>query len=81
MPRYSLVIDDLAHRSDADLHQRSLPPLQKLALWLLRDARDPERLLASFDTSASTMLTLFEDPFGTDALPSSFATCLASSTR
>jgi len=49
VPRCSMVVLDLARLSDAELQARSLPALQQLTLWLLRDARAPERLLASFD--------------------------------
>jgi hypothetical protein len=49
VPRFAMIVDDLAHRSNADLKGRSVPTFQKLALWLLRDARDPARLLANFD--------------------------------
>jgi hypothetical protein len=49
VPQFAMIVDDLAHRTNADLKARSLPPFQKLALWLLRDARDPARVLANFD--------------------------------
>lgn len=48
LPRFSIVTLDLADLSDEDLQARSLAPFQKLALWLLRDARAPSRLLAHF---------------------------------
>lgn len=64
VPRFSLIIDDLAHLSDDALHARSLPAFPALALWALRDARDPVRLLRSFDTWSSTMLELLESPGG-----------------
>ncbi|HEX3764678.1 MAG TPA: Rpn family recombination-promoting nuclease/putative transposase [Kofleriaceae bacterium] len=73
MPRFSLLIDDLAHLSDAELHARSLAAFQKLALWLLRDARDPVRLLSSFERWAAAMLELLEGPGGF----ASFATLVA----
>jgi hypothetical protein len=62
--RFLLIIEDLAHRSDDDLAARLLGPFQKLALWLLRDARDPDRLLESFDTWIPTMLQLLRSPSG-----------------
>jgi hypothetical protein len=67
LPRFSLLIEDIAHLSDADLQVRSLAPYQKLALWLLRDARDPVRLLGSFGTWVSPMLELLSSPGGFDA--------------
>lgn len=55
---------------DADLLVRSLAAFQKLALWLLRDARDSVRLLDSFGTWISTMVELLTGPEGFE----SFAT-------
>jgi hypothetical protein len=68
MPRFSLLIEDLAARSDADLQVRSLAAFQKLALWLLRDARDPVRLLDSFETWSATMIELLDGPDGLASL-------------
>jgi hypothetical protein len=67
VPRFSLIVDDLAHLSDDDLKARSLEAFQKLALWLLRDARDPDRLLESFGTWIPTMLQLVRSPSGREA--------------
>jgi len=67
VPRFSLIVDDLAHLSDEDLKGRSLEAFQKLSLWLLRDAREPDRLLASFDSWTSTMLELLRSPSGIEA--------------
>jgi Putative transposase, YhgA-like len=49
VPTLAFIVDDLAHRSDADLKARSLGTFQKLTLWLLRDARDTSRLLDHVD--------------------------------
>lgn len=67
LPRFSLLIEDLAHLSNEDLQARSLAAFQKLTLWLLRDARDPARLLASFDTWARTMMQVLRAPSGIEA--------------
>ena len=40
VPRFSMIVDDLAQLSNDDLATRPLPAFPKLALWLLRDARD-----------------------------------------
>jgi hypothetical protein len=64
VPRFSLIIDDLAQLSDAALRARSMAAISTLALWALRDARNPVRLLRSFDTWSSTMLELLEPPDG-----------------
>jgi hypothetical protein len=55
VPRCSMIIVDLAHLTDDDLKARSLAVFQKLALWLLRDARDPVRFLSSFGAWASAL--------------------------
>lgn len=67
VPRFSLVLDDLAHLSDDDLKARSLGAFQKLALWLLRDARDAARLLESFDAWRTEMLQVLHRPDGREA--------------
>ena len=67
IPRSSLIIDDLAQLSNADLQARSLGAFQKLALWLLRDARAPRRLLANFDTWIATFAEAERGPTGVDA--------------
>jgi hypothetical protein len=64
VPRFSLIIDDLAHASDAALRARSMEAFPTLVLWLLRDVREPVRLLRSFDTWRSTMLELLESSDG-----------------
>ena len=58
MPRFSLIVEDLTQLSNADLAARPLAAFPKLALWLLRDARDPAGLLASFDAWIPAMLEL-----------------------
>jgi hypothetical protein len=67
VPRFSLIIEDLAHLTDADLKARSLAAFQKLALWLLRDARDPARLLESFGFWVDAMLQAERAPGGAKA--------------
>jgi hypothetical protein len=56
VPRFSMIVDDLAHLSNDDLEARSLAAFPQLALWLLRDARDPARLLDSFGDWISAMV-------------------------
>ena len=69
VPQFSLIIDDLAHRTDEELRQRSLAAFPKLALWLLRDAHDPLRMLHSFDGWAPTMLDVLRASNGADRFP------------
>jgi hypothetical protein len=66
VPQFSLVIDDLSRLSDGALAARMLAPYPTLAIWLLRDAHDPGRLLRSFDTWRATMLALLQSPDGVD---------------
>jgi hypothetical protein len=68
IPRSSLIIDDLAFLSNDDLQARSLGAFQKLALWLLRDARAPRRLLDNFDTWIETFAEAERAPAGNDAI-------------
>jgi hypothetical protein len=68
VPRCSMVIEDLAGVSDDDLQARSLAAFQKLALWLLRDARAPRRLLDSFDTWIGAFGEAERAPAGNDAI-------------
>jgi hypothetical protein len=66
VPRFSMIVDDLMQLTDGDLAARPLAAFQRLALWLLRDARDPARLLHSFDAWIPEMLALARTPSGRD---------------
>ena len=68
VPRCAMITLDLAHLSNAELKARSLAPFQKLALWALRDARDPVRLLANFDAWRPEMTEAGRTRSGQDAL-------------
>jgi predicted transposase YdaD len=68
IPRSSLIIDDLAHLSNDALKARSLAAFQKLALWLLRDARAPTRLLDNFDAWIVTFAEAERAPASIDAI-------------
>jgi hypothetical protein len=68
VPRFSMIVEDLAARSDDDLWARSLGPFQKVALWLLRDSRDPVRLLDGFDAWTPTIMEAGQSRSGSDAM-------------
>jgi hypothetical protein len=68
VPRCSMIVEDLMQLSNADLAARALGAFQKLALWLLRDARDSARLLDSFDAWIPAMLELERSRSGRDSL-------------
>ena len=59
VPRFSMLVDDLAQLSNADIKARSLAAFPKLVLWALRDTRDAARFIdnigqwdAEFDEAA-----------------------------
>jgi flagellar biosynthesis/type III secretory pathway protein FliH len=56
VPRCEMIVEDLARRSNDELKARALAAVPKVALWLLRDARDPVRLLSNFDVWRSAMI-------------------------
>ncbi len=55
VPRFRLIIEDLAHRSNDDIKAWSLGVFQRLALWLLRDARDGRALLPNVTAWADAL--------------------------
>jgi hypothetical protein len=68
MPRFSPIVLDLTLLSNDDLKAWALPPFQKLALWLLRDGRDPARLLGNFETWRPLINEAGRSRFGYNAL-------------
>lgn len=68
VPRCSMLALDLTQQSNEDLQARSLPAFQRLALWLLRDGRDPDRLLANFEAWRPAMAEAGRTRAGLDAL-------------
>jgi hypothetical protein len=68
VPRCSMIVEDLARLSNDDLAARPLGAFPKLALWLLRDARDPARLLESFDVWIPQMLEIGRTESGLESL-------------
>jgi hypothetical protein len=56
VPRFSILALDLGGQSNEALRARSLAAFQKVALWLLRDSREPLRLLGNFDAWAPMIL-------------------------
>jgi predicted transposase YdaD len=55
VPNMQLVIDDLAFTTDAELQARPLLPVPKVAVWLLRDGRDVDALLAHIPVWAEVL--------------------------
>jgi len=68
MPRFSLISLDLALLSDEDLKARTLASFQKLALWLLRDGRNPACLLGNFETWRPLIIQAGQSRYGRDII-------------
>ncbi|MFV8751831.1 Rpn family recombination-promoting nuclease/putative transposase [Nannocystaceae bacterium ST9] len=68
VPAFALLVDDLAHVSNEELKARALAGFAKLALWMLRDARMTERLMASLPAWAEAFAEAAQTPRGLEAL-------------
>jgi predicted transposase/invertase (TIGR01784 family) len=67
VPHFRLLVEDLAHLSNDDLHQFALAAFPTLALWLLRDARDPDTLFANLDHWIEAFSDAAHAPSGMEA--------------
>jgi predicted transposase YdaD len=68
VPHFRLLVEDLAHLSNDDLHEFALDAFPTLALWLLRDARDPSTLFANLDFWVDAFHDAAHAPSGMEAL-------------
>jgi predicted transposase YdaD len=68
VPSFSLIVHDLAHLSDEDLHEWALAAFPKLSLWLLRDGRDGPRLLRNFEQWVDALREVLHAPHGLEAV-------------
>src|SRR5690606_6271409 len=68
LPDFVYLVDDLSKLSDEELAARGLADFPSLALWLLRDIRDPEALLRGLTTRAGALETLLRGPNGAEYL-------------
>jgi predicted transposase/invertase (TIGR01784 family) len=62
IPRFELILDDLSRASDGELKARGLAALSSLALWALRDVRNPERFFRHLGAWADLLNELAENP-------------------
>jgi predicted transposase/invertase (TIGR01784 family) len=69
IPDFRYFVDDLHRTDDAQLQQRPLAEQARLALWLLRDARDAAVLLRTLTHWASVLESLAQRPDSEDSLP------------
>ena len=63
-----LLFEHLTHVSNEQLRARALAAFPKLALWLLRDARDAARLIANLEHWAEAFRAAREAPNGIQAV-------------
>jgi predicted transposase YdaD len=67
-PSFEVVIDDISHRTDAELRARALGPMALLALLFLRDGRREGRILEELPDWADLVLALWNSPNGRRAI-------------
>jgi predicted transposase YdaD len=68
LPSFAIVVEDLARYSNADLRRLALSCFPTLAVWALRDARDPQRLLANLEHWAHAFVEAQLSPRGLAAI-------------
>lgn len=68
VPSFELTLLDLAHLSNEELRDRALDAFCKLALWLLRDARDADRLFENLEFWTATFRQALATPRGIEAV-------------
>ena len=67
VPEFEILLDDLSRVSNDALRQRSLAVFPRVALWLLRDGRDAETLLANLVQWARALDEVARAPNGFEA--------------
>ncbi len=68
VPRFSILVQDLSAWNDEEIRQRVLAAFPRLALWVLRDAREPDRLHARLHLWTSALIEAAAAPNGITAL-------------
>ncbi len=68
LPDFAYLVDDLHHTTDRQLRSRPLADFPRLALWLMRDARDGITLLAKLRDWAALFELVGRSPGGRDAI-------------
>lgn len=68
LPDFTYAVDDLHHTADADLRQRAFALQARIALWLMRDARDGTQLLRGLVDWLEDLEALARQPGGAHAL-------------
>jgi predicted transposase/invertase (TIGR01784 family) len=68
VPHFRLLVEDLSHVTNEQLRSRALAAFPMLALWLLRDGRDAEKLLANLAHWADAFRAAWDAPSGMQAV-------------
>src|SRR5690606_3038058 len=64
VPAFTVRVEDLSRWPDARLRSMSLAAFPKLALWMLRDARDGDRLMAKLGRWLTAFTEALAAPHG-----------------
>lgn len=64
IPNFELLVDDLATLDDEALQRRPLSPFPKVALWVLRDARNVDAFFAHLQAWAAQLQEMASDASG-----------------
>jgi hypothetical protein len=68
VPRFRFLLDDLAGETDEALRQRAMSALGRLALWCLRNARNPEAIVKGLGKWLGLVREVRRAPSGMAAL-------------
>ena len=68
VPRCTLLLDDISGASNESLRRKAIAAFPTLALWLLRDARDPARMFANFGSWVSAFHEVLRAQNGVEAV-------------
>lgn len=67
-PSFALLVEDLARMSNDEIKGLALDSFPALALWALRDARDPDRLLRNLEHWADAFIATMRSRRGIEGL-------------
>lgn len=68
VPRFSVLVEDLGEWSNEAIKQRVMAAFPRLALWALRDARDPRRLVENLAHWGAAFVEASQTPSGIQAV-------------
>jgi len=68
VPSFEFILDDLSSLTNEDIKRRAIALFPRVVLWLLRDARDGERLLQNFADLGRAFFAAVHEPSGMSAL-------------